>query len=307
MRTQNSGCVKKLGPFEIDADSCTIKRDGARNKVTPRSMDVLLHLATHSNRIVSSNELLDMFWSPVASDHAVHKAIAELRNAMGDNGRYQRFIKTVPKRGYKLLALPDIEGNVDQAGSLTGVFNTLHQELKFIDYKSVAVGICAVIVISILLLLASALQPRVEARRSFIVALHPFESLVTDLPNIELFSRSLYSNLVTSLASQQQLSIIAVDNDAGSPHSADERSANTAGPSDYQIRGVIIQNDRELRLFINLVRTSSGIVEYSERLTLESAMLDDLPDTLTARVVASISRHLEATRRDNPGSARVRP
>ena len=299
--------MRKLGPFVVDADSCTIERDGAISKVTPRSMDVLLYLAKHSDRIVSSNELLDAFWSPVASDHAVHKAIAELRNAMGDNGRYQRVIKTVPKRGYKILVLPGSLDKEKQAGKLASIFEVLHHEFKYADYKPLGVGLCAALVLSCLLLLATLIDPQPDNRRSFVLALYPFQLQAEDQQSTSFFALNLYSNLVTDLSAQDQLLIIPVGGYETHNSETNMPSGVRIGLSDYQVRGLIVQTERQLRLFLNLVRSSSGIIEYSERLTLESSALEEVPDELVDRLVNIIGNHLDETHNSTLGNARIRP
>ena len=97
----------QIGDWDVCASTCTLiaRHDAAEIKITPRSMDVLIHLATHAGDVVSAGELLDEFWpSTVASDHAVHKVIAELRSALGDDAHNPKYIRTVPKRGYSLVA-----------------------------------------------------------------------------------------------------------------------------------------------------------------------------------------------------------
>lgn len=120
-----------LGPFEIASDMCTISKGGEEVKVTPKNMDVLIYLAENADRVISAAELLDNFWSPVTSDHAVHKAIADLRHAMGDSVRCQNYIKTLPKRGYKLLCMPTVHGNETRqskrfAGFVSHIRQTVH-------------------------------------------------------------------------------------------------------------------------------------------------------------------------------------
>lgn len=102
---QQEAHIVKLGTLRISRESCTIVAGDNETKVSPRSMDVLIYLIEHAERVVSTEELLDRFWSSLASDHAVHKAIAELRAAMGESVRHQRHIRTLPKRGYRLVAL----------------------------------------------------------------------------------------------------------------------------------------------------------------------------------------------------------
>ena len=119
-----------LGPFEIASDMCTISKGGEEVKVTPKNMDVLIYMAENADRVISAAELLDRFWSPVTSDHAVHKAIADIRHAMGDSVRCQNYIKTLPKRGYKLLCRPIINSNEAQQGTrFAGFVSQLRQSV----------------------------------------------------------------------------------------------------------------------------------------------------------------------------------
>ena len=68
-------------------------------------MDVLLHLCRHPHVVVSAESLLDACWGDVSpSDNAVHKIITQLRRALDDSATEPRYIETIRKRGYRLLA-----------------------------------------------------------------------------------------------------------------------------------------------------------------------------------------------------------
>ena len=95
----------RIGDWDVSLTSCTLSKGDVEVKVTPRSMDVLDCLAERHGEVVSHEELLGRFWqSTFTSDHAVHKVIAELRSALGDDAHQPRYIRTVPKRGYSLIA-----------------------------------------------------------------------------------------------------------------------------------------------------------------------------------------------------------
>src|SRR5690606_16256423 len=99
-----------VGDWLVSPGTCTVSRKAPETgrietKITPRSMDVLRLLISNAGQVVSPAEFLDTIWrSPIATDHAVHKAIAELRGALQDDAHHPRYIKTVPKRGYTLIA-----------------------------------------------------------------------------------------------------------------------------------------------------------------------------------------------------------
>lgn len=76
---------------------------GAR--VEPRVMDVLVCLAGRAGRVVSRRTLNREVWQGDAvTDHALTNCVSELRRVLGDDAAEPRFIATVPKRGYRLVA-----------------------------------------------------------------------------------------------------------------------------------------------------------------------------------------------------------
>jgi len=68
-------------------------------------MDVLLHLCSNPHVVVSAENLLEACWGDVSpSDNAIHKIITQLRRALDDSAVEPRYIETIRKRGYRLLA-----------------------------------------------------------------------------------------------------------------------------------------------------------------------------------------------------------
>ena len=55
-----------LGPLAVDLSAGLIRSASGAVKVSPRGMDVLRHLAENHTRVVTSDELLNRFWSPLA-------------------------------------------------------------------------------------------------------------------------------------------------------------------------------------------------------------------------------------------------
>src|SRR5262245_9134029 len=74
-------------------------------RLEPRIMDVLIYLASRSGRVVSKEELLEAVWGGVfVEEGALVQAVHSLRKALGDDVRQPRYVQTIPKRGYRLLA-----------------------------------------------------------------------------------------------------------------------------------------------------------------------------------------------------------
>jgi len=68
-------------------------------------MDVLVDLAQHAGQMRTREDLLDSVWgeSPVSEEVLTH-CIWELRQALGDDRREPRFIETLHRGGYRLIA-----------------------------------------------------------------------------------------------------------------------------------------------------------------------------------------------------------
>ncbi|MEO8753035.1 MAG: winged helix-turn-helix domain-containing protein [Casimicrobiaceae bacterium] len=101
---------------ELRIGACTIDRAGGRilraeavTHVEPRVMDVLLALAERRGRTASRNELIEAVWGhPHISDETLSRCVCLLRKALGDARTAPRYVETIAKRGYRLLA--SVEG-----------------------------------------------------------------------------------------------------------------------------------------------------------------------------------------------------
>ncbi len=71
-------------------------------------MRLLLCLAEHAGDVVSIDELLNHVWSDVTvSPDSVYQAVTTLRRLLGDDPKHPRYIATVPRLGYRMVARVD--------------------------------------------------------------------------------------------------------------------------------------------------------------------------------------------------------
>lgn len=92
-----------IGDFFVDLSRNQIARDQQTQTLAPKALAVLTHLAKNHGRVVSHNELLTTVWqNTVVSPNTLQKSIAQLRKALGDDGKDQIYIKTHAKQGYSL-------------------------------------------------------------------------------------------------------------------------------------------------------------------------------------------------------------
>src|SRR4051812_14527750 len=95
----------QIGECVADDETDTLAFGDSRRKIERRAMEVLLYLAERQGKVVTKDDLIAGVWGRVAvSDHAVAMVISQLRQALADDARTPRYIETITKRGYRLIA-----------------------------------------------------------------------------------------------------------------------------------------------------------------------------------------------------------
>jgi len=103
----------RIGDVIADPAANEIARGGRVAHVEPKVMDVLVLLAQRPGAVVARDALLAAAWpGSVVGDEALTQSVIKLRRALGDDPRAPRYIETIPKRGYRLIApvVPDRDG-----------------------------------------------------------------------------------------------------------------------------------------------------------------------------------------------------
>jgi DNA-binding winged helix-turn-helix (wHTH) protein len=118
----------RFGPFLIDRHAYRVVRDGETVAISPKHLDLLLHLVDHAGVLVTKEALLDAVWPDAnVTDNALTQAVSELRQALGDDPSSPQFIKTVARRGYRFIAaIEPVPATVLQT---TGPISTVAREL----------------------------------------------------------------------------------------------------------------------------------------------------------------------------------
>src|SRR5246127_4197138 len=109
-----SASLLQCGVFEIDLRAGELRKQGVRIKLQEQPFLVLKILVARPGEIVSREELRSQIWSAdtfVDFDNGLNTAINKLREALGDSADSPRFIETLPRRGYRVIApVTDVDG-----------------------------------------------------------------------------------------------------------------------------------------------------------------------------------------------------
>lgn len=95
----------RIGEWLFQPDLHQLIGPGGAVHLEPRTTTVLGELAKRGGQVSTRDDLLDAVWGETyVGEASLTHCIWELRKAFDDDARNPRFIQTVPRRGYRLLA-----------------------------------------------------------------------------------------------------------------------------------------------------------------------------------------------------------
>ncbi|MDA8019781.1 MAG: winged helix-turn-helix domain-containing protein [Thermoanaerobaculia bacterium] len=113
----------RIAGWRVEPRLGRITRDGASIRLEPRVMEVLLLLAEQPGQVLSRRALLEAAWPDVVvGDDALSLAVSKLRRAFSDDRREPKYIETIPKTGYRLIAeVTELDAGIHDAPNPTSL------------------------------------------------------------------------------------------------------------------------------------------------------------------------------------------
>jgi DNA-binding winged helix-turn-helix (wHTH) protein len=95
----------QFGAVTLHVGERLVLKDGRPVSLTPKAFDLLCVLAAHPGRLLTKDELILAVWpdTTVEESNLAYNVFA-IRKALGDSADGERYIETVPKRGYRFVA-----------------------------------------------------------------------------------------------------------------------------------------------------------------------------------------------------------
>lgn len=103
--------------FRLDVRARELYRDDERVALAVVAFDCLAYLIRHRDRPVGRDELISAVWGRAdVSESTLAHTIVRLRQCLGDTGNDQRYIRTIPRLGYRWVA-PVVEAEASLPGA----------------------------------------------------------------------------------------------------------------------------------------------------------------------------------------------
>lgn len=310
----------EFGPFRLDAAKGVLWRDQQAVALTPRLMEMLLAFVENSERVIEKDELMNRLWpDSIVEEANLTVNISALRKALGQRGNENRYIVTVPGRGYRFVAeVTDvreqeaevvleqhtsteiiIEEEEDERRAVTPavplperpLWIALRQPLRRKLLIGSLIGLILVGAVSYLWLSGALHKPATGARFKTIAVL-PFKLLGASETD-EYMGVGMADALITRLGSINQFSV--------RPTSAVLKYAR-AEPSPFEVgrglnveallEGTIRKSGEIYRVTVQLVSVETGAPIWTDKFDEKAADIFTVEDRVSAKMADALTLNL---------------
>jgi len=304
--------VVRCGDVEIDAQQEYVRRAGVEQRLRQKSFQVLLYLIANRHRVVPKTELFEAIWNGIAvTEDTLVQSVVEIRKALGDDPRSPQFIRTVPKSGYRFVAMPD--DDEPRSGPSIEYESVQHVEVEIAeesDVRGVSVPVSRVAIAAAVVAIAVAVGALVHVRTTKSSEMTPHRTTVAVMffekqnggANIDWLREGLSDMLITQLSRSDSLSVVGREQLAALVKRSDVAGARSLSVSQQLdvarqaqatrlITGTFAQLGGEIRVDAQLRDVASGKVLAGESVVAQPdqllARIDGFSAALASRLAAS--------------------
>ena len=268
-----------LGEWSVDPVSDRISRGDQSEKLEPKVMDVLVYLSARPGQVASREDLEASVWSGmIVGYEALTSTILKLRKVLDDDPKHPRYIETVSKRGYRLIA--DVHPPDEIAEQLTTRTSfSIRSDLVLALFVIVTIITSALVWFS---------QPGEEGKAEFEteasvpVAVLPFNNISGD-PEQQYYADGITSDLIAELSRISELSVISGESTFLYKDDSLDNIRRKLGVH-YVLKGNVRRNATQVRINAQLIDTQTGRHLWAEQFDATLKDTFSMQDAITGKI-----------------------
>lgn len=293
------GDTLRVNGIVADFSNETLK-DASGNSIVlrPQCFAVLRVLAERSNQLVTKDELIQAVWPGTAvTDDSLVQCIHEIRHALNDEQR--NTLKTVPKRGYRLV-IPDKAAAHGSQAAITA----LAKAASAAPARRPVLAAAALILVAagalLLWLIDRPARGPTDAGTPLAIAVLPFETLSGE-PGRTL-ADGMTEDLITELAKLSGILVVA----RNAAHEFRDRSvaieqiARQLGLR-YVLVGSVQRDGDRVRINAHLIDGIAGHHLWAERYDGSLADVFGFQDTVARNIASALATEVTAAQQPEKG------
>ena len=278
-----------LGDWEVHPLQLEIVGPDGRVHVEKRWMQVLVMLASRAGEVIERDEILDVVWEGRAmNDEPLNRCISQLRKVLGDSPQQPKFIATITKVGYQLIAPvrplapampePAAPGPGPAAAAPASAAPRSPSTLR-----ALGLAAAALVAVGVIIMWFGGFPPADDAS----IAVLPFENLGDD-SNQDDLGRGLAEEIRQRLGSVDGLQV-AGPKSSRAAAASDEDAATIARDLNVRhlLEGSIRVDGEQIRIAAYLVNEQGYEIwskSYERSLTGVFAMQDEIANDIITQI-----------------------
>src|SRR5262245_42684774 len=294
-----AGAGYRFGEFVLNLDRGRLQKAGADLALRPKSFDVLRYLVERAGRLATKDELVSAVWPDViVSDDSLTQCVRDIRKVLGDDG--ERFIKTVPRRGYMFVAeIAPLTAEEPAAAALApadhagaaAVHVGVRRLARGIDVRGRIAPIAALAAIIVLAGVAAAWAlgwlgrpPPATTETPLTIAVLPF-----DAQDEDWLGDGLAEDIMTAVSRFRDLTVIGrTSSFRYRGNAVDVRQVGKDLGAHYVLQGSVRRSGEQVRVTAQLVDASTAAVRWTERYDRPFADVFAIQDDVVAKVAGQL-------------------
>jgi DNA-binding winged helix-turn-helix (wHTH) protein/TolB-like protein len=271
--------IYEFGDFAFDIGQQRLSaRDGSNPvALTGKTFDTLVYLVEHAGEPLEKDALIKVIWAGVVvEENSLTQVISALRQLLGEARGENRYIATLPRKGYRFVA------EVNRREDVSPVERSRRRPLL----AGIAFVLVAVMGIAVVLLQRTNFTAGAPMRT---LAILPFKPLVPEDSNPSL-EFGMADTLITLLA-QRSDQVVSPLSSVRS-YAAIDHDAIAAGRElgvDTVLEGSMQRQGDRLRVSARLLRVADGRQLWAHSFNQEFTEIFDVQDAMAERIAAALS------------------
>ncbi len=290
MQTETAPSAEPIGPFrlgnwEVRPRRNELKSGQETRHLEPKAMNLLVFMTSNAPEVVSKNAIIDAVWEGrIISEGTLTNTIAELRRALGDDARHPRYIETIPKRGYRLVAAVE-----PVSSSTSNDARTSPPRRRAILYSAIAAVLLATLVVT-----AFVVQTRRSPLDPELVLVAPFVNRTGD-ESFDATALLARDRLVTGLSESGLVRTIPSNIDDVGDAIDPLCSAARGSGARLAIGGALYLHEGEVEVQAQLVDVRESALLYAvPAFIADRDRISEALDQVVQRTVGVVATHLRA-------------
>ncbi len=264
-----------FGECELDTELYELRRNGRRCKVGPQVFDLLHFLVRSADRVVSRDEVVADIWDGrIVTEATISTCLKAARQAIGDDGKTQRFIRTVHGRGFRFIGEVSAEGAERTANGDGDAADLSLVRSETGDSRE-----------------TEPVPPPAVPDKP-VLAVLPFDNLSADVD--EYFADGLTEDIITNLSRFRELLVIARTSTFQFKGQAINLTEfGTKLNAGYIVEGSVRRAGGRVRITAQLIEAASGVHLWADHYDRDMEDIFAIQDEVTCTIAARLGVRMQ--------------